>query len=434
MRLVTTALLRRSTAPPAGSLLRHGAVHAQTDGGINAEASAAVVREVRALAADGLLSSGIQVAARVRGRPLVSVWGGCCARTARPVAETSLFHPWSVAKGVASTALCIVAAREGVSFDDRVTRVWPGFARGGGRRGKGDTTIAAAAGYRGGMPEHPPLASQALDAVRGGWRRHWEAGIRWVEEYEPEWEPGARASYHPMSYSWIVGGIVERADGQRRHIRQVVSEDIAKRLGYEGEMFLGCLPPRERSRIVCQTAQVPVVLGLTEEERFQAACDASTMAVVANSRLWSSVCLPSSNGFFSARALAAMYAVFTNGGCVDGQQLLPVAAVEEVLARVASPKLFPATTSRYATKGASGYRDSLGFHPYGHEEPELYGPNCSYIIGCAGAGGSVAFADPVSGLSVAILKADYLESRLGLTVAERILHCIRQHLPRAHCG
>ena len=313
MRLVTTALLRRSTAPPAGSLLRHGAVHAQTDGGINAEASglsvracmfvharthaicaacgymrsvwvcegttmyvcmrvcmhvcmrvcmcvcmrvcmcacararmhthtcththtmhipythlhtAAVVREVRALAADGLLSSGIQVAARVRGRPLVSVWGGCCARTARPVAETSLFHPWSVAKGVASTALCIVAAREGVSFDDRVTRVWPGFARGGGRRGKGDTTIAAAAGYRGGMPEHPPLASQALDAVRGGWRRHWEAGIRWVEEYEPEWEPGARASYHPMSYSWIVGGIVERADGQRRHIRQVVSEGV----------------------------------------------------------------------------------------------------------------------------------------------------------------------------------------------------------------
>ena len=31
--------------------------------------TAAVVREVRALAADGLLSSGIQVAARVRGRP-----------------------------------------------------------------------------------------------------------------------------------------------------------------------------------------------------------------------------------------------------------------------------------------------------------------------------------------------------------------------------
>ena len=44
MRLVTTALLRRSTAPPAGSLLRHGAVHAQTDGGINAEASGLSVR------------------------------------------------------------------------------------------------------------------------------------------------------------------------------------------------------------------------------------------------------------------------------------------------------------------------------------------------------------------------------------------------------
>jgi hypothetical protein len=37
-----------------------------------------------------------------------------------------------------------------------------------------------------------------------------------------------------------------------------------------------------------------------------------------------------------------------------------VVQVKEVLERIASPKLFPATTSRYATKGASGYRDSLG--------------------------------------------------------------------------
>jgi CubicO group peptidase (beta-lactamase class C family) len=184
--------------------------------------TAAVVREVRALAADGLLSSGIQVAARVRGAPLVSVWGGCCARTARPVGETSLFHPWSVSKGVASTALCIVAAREGISFDDKVTRVWERF----GRRGKADTTIAEAVGYRGGMPQHPPLASQALDTLRGGWRRHWEAGISWIEEYEPEWVPGTRAAYHPMSYSWIVGGIVERADAKRRHVRHVVSEGV----------------------------------------------------------------------------------------------------------------------------------------------------------------------------------------------------------------
>ena len=426
--LLTHLLLRRSTHPPKGSLLRSGAVRSQTGGSFSLTATTAVEREVRKLAEEGMLSSGIQIAARVRGVPLVSVWGGCCAVTGKAVEETSLMMPWSVAKGVASTALCIVAAREGVCFDDKVTTIWPDFVRRGRSSGKDSTTIADAMGYRGGMPNHPSLVSQALHAVRGGWRRHWELGIQWIEEYEPEWQPGTRASYHPMSFSWIVGGIVEHADGKRRHINQVVATDIAARLGYEQEMYLGCLPPQERARVVRQTPHVPQALGLTEEERYKSACEASTMTLVGNSRLWSSVCLPSSNGFFSARALAAMYAAFTNGGSVDGQQLLPAAAVEELLVRVSSPRLVPATPSRYATKGTS-YRDSLGFHPYGHEEPEIYGPlpHCSSIIGCAGAGGSVAFADPISGVSVAILKSDYLESRFGLAVAERILNCIREH-------
>ena len=49
-----------------------------------------------------------------------------------------------------------------------------------------------------------------------------------------------------------------------------------------------------------------------------------------------------------------------------------------------------------------GYRDCLGFHPYAHEEKPLYGPHASHTIGCSGAGGSIAFADPVLGLSLAV--------------------------------
>ena len=183
-------------------------------------ATAAVEGEIQALVSEGLLVTGIQVAARVRGVPLLSTWGGCCAITGRAVEETSLMMPWSVAKGVASTALCIVGAREGLSFDDKVTDVWPKFAR---DTAKGVTTIADAVGYRGGMPEHPPLPLQALHAL-SGWQRHWQMGIEWIQDYDPEWQPGIRASYHPMSYSWIVGGIVAHADSQRRHITQVVAE------------------------------------------------------------------------------------------------------------------------------------------------------------------------------------------------------------------
>jgi hypothetical protein len=51
-------------------------------------------------------------------------------------------------------------------------------------------------------------------------------------------------------------------------------------------------------------------------------------------------------------------------------------------------------------------------------------------IGCSGAGGSIAFADPANGLSIAILKADYTETRLGMEVAERLIRRIREHAPR----
>ena len=75
------------------------------------------------------------------------------------------------------------------------------------------------------------------------------------------------------------------------------------------------------------------------------------------------------------------------------------------------------------------YRDSLGFHPYAHEETSLYGAAAAGTIGCSGAGGSLAFADPVSGLSLAVLKSDYVETRLGMDVAERIARVVRQHIP-----
>jgi len=50
-------------------------------------------------AAAGLVSTGIQVAARVRGVPLVSVWGGCCGATGRTVEQNSLMMPVRVTLG-----------------------------------------------------------------------------------------------------------------------------------------------------------------------------------------------------------------------------------------------------------------------------------------------------------------------------------------------
>ena len=40
----------------------------------------------------------------------------------------------------------------------------------------------------------------------------------------------------------------------------------------------------------------------------------------------------------------------------------------------------------------------------------------------------MAFADPTIGLSLAVLKSDYLETRHGMQVAERLARVIRDHV------
>jgi hypothetical protein len=54
---------------------------------------------------------------------------------------------------------------------------------------------------------------------------------------------------------------------------------------------------------------------------------------VGNSRFWSSICLPSSNGFFTARSLARMYGAIVNGGYDEQSkcQLLSAKLVSRLL-------------------------------------------------------------------------------------------------------
>ena len=54
-------------------------------------------------------------------------------------------------------------------------------------RGKAEMTVADAMGYRGGLTGHPGLHWQAMQAMLGGWQRHWQYGVRFIEECEPEW-------------------------------------------------------------------------------------------------------------------------------------------------------------------------------------------------------------------------------------------------------
>jgi hypothetical protein len=92
----------------------------------------------------------------------------------------------------------------------------------------------------------------------------------------------------------------------------------------KGEMYLGVLPPAMWKRVR------PMSVGYRYANGVGAAAispwlwpfvylEAMIVTSVASSHWWCRMCLPSSNGFWSARALAKMYGALANEGMVEGE-------------------------------------------------------------------------------------------------------------------
>ena len=102
----------------------------------------------------------------------------------------------------------------------------------------------------------------------------------------------------------------------------------------------------------------------------------------ANSAEWRTAEIPAANGHGDARSLARLYGALATGGALDGVRVLSRAAI----ARASAEQAF----GKDAVLGFP-MRFGLGFM-LRHELMPL-GPNAT-TFGHAGAGGSIAYADP----------------------------------------
>src|SRR5262245_35389550 len=101
-----------------------------TAAGLNEKVQALLERQI---AAGQQL--GVQVCAYKDGERIVDVWAGEMGpEDPRPVAPDTLFSSFSTTKGVAATALHILADRGLIDYDAPVARYWPAFAANGKER------------------------------------------------------------------------------------------------------------------------------------------------------------------------------------------------------------------------------------------------------------------------------------------------------------
>jgi CubicO group peptidase (beta-lactamase class C family) len=214
--------------------------------------------------------------------------------------------PWSVSKGIAAAALLSCVDNGLVAYDQPVADVWPAFAS----KGKHAITVQDAVSHRidtTGLPTLAVLYDGGYDTDR-----LWARGLEFVEQdTAPPPRDSPRASYVPVTWSWVMGGIVQ-GSSKGKHIRDVVRDNLGKPLGMEDELILGCLPSGHAAESLLARAQLPRlrtlllprgirdVLTLGWAQRIAAFAESLVLVNAANTDFIRLHCLPSSNGFFTA--------------------------------------------------------------------------------------------------------------------------------------
>ncbi len=131
-----------------------------------------------------------------------------------------------------------------LDYDEKVATYWPEFAA----HGKGDATVAQLLSHQCGLigPDVPVTLAEALD---------WKTITAMLADTKPDWPIGTAHGYHALTYGWLAGELIRRADG--RSPGQFVADEIAGPLGVE--LWIG-LPEEQEPRVS------PIIGRLTEPD------------------------------------------------------------------------------------------------------------------------------------------------------------------------
>ncbi|MFM8364591.1 MAG: serine hydrolase domain-containing protein [Verrucomicrobiota bacterium] len=347
------------------------------------------------------------------GEEVLSLHGGFrdAARTVPWDGET-LVLVWSATKGPSSACLLHAMEKAGADLETPVAEFWPGFAA----NGKAGITIGHVMSHRAGL--------YALDEAVDIMDR--ESVERAIERQRPLMPVGEGPAYSPRVFGFFLDAMTRRlTDGESLgdYWRRVFAEPM------DLDFWIG-LPENFHSRVATmiapragETAEAdrlflaafanansPTRRSFESPKGFRFAAEMNT----ARARLAS---LPATGGIGSAKALAKFYAMLANGGEWQGRKFFR----EETVAWI-STKLgqgFDTVLQRETAFAAGFMVDPVDAQ--GKKLREVLGPSLS-AFGHAGAGGSLAFADPQCKLGFA-----YVMNRmeLGVLPHERCLLIVR---------
>lgn len=337
------------------------------------------------------------------GEVVADLWGGYAdkART-RPWKETTLVNVWSTTKGPTALAVAMLVDRGQLSYDDRVAEYWPDFAS----RGKADVTVAE-------MMSHQAGLCGVRDTITVEAFYDWEAMCRRLAGTEPFWKPGDGSGYHAITFGFLAGELVRRIDG--RTVGTFLREEVTGPL--DADFFIG-LPEEEDKRVAEIVKMKKNQLTITKDSpdyTIAAFGNPAPDPEEPNNREWRAAEIPAANGQANARGLVRIYNALARAGIGGEDELI-------------SKKALSAATAEQC----SGVDRNLGIETrwgagFMLNVDGLYGPNPK-AFGHSGWGGSMAFADPDSGLAVAYAMNQMGSSLRGDPRGQRLIEAVYNSL------
>jgi CubicO group peptidase (beta-lactamase class C family) len=319
------------------------------------------------------------------GRVVVDLWGGWAdVARAREWQRDTLVNVFSVGKALCAIAVLRLVEQGKVSLDEPVARIWPEFAG----QGKSAITPRMLLSHRAGLPAlRAPLPDDAM--------LDWQQMVAALENETPWWEPNTAHGYHVNTYGFLTGEIVRRADG--RTIGRFLHDEVISPLG--ADLHIG-LPASDHARAAeffgMGSPARPEITTDLELMRWNAYWNPAGFSGggFVNTEKWRDAEVPSTNGHGNARAIARLYSALAAGGTIDGMSVL------------ASDTLAEATREHSGGTDLVSQRPihfGLGFQLTRPERP--LGPN-PRAFGHFGAGGSLGFCDPDTGLAFGYVTND----------------------------
>lgn len=322
---------------------------------------------------------GAQLVAYHQGRRVVDLWAG------EGTDGDSLTSLFSISKGAAHLVVALLVQDGVLDLDREVAAYWPEF----GAEGKDRLTLRGLLEHRAGLVgiadggfSTRELADDRLMAAR-------------LAGQKPLWDPESGYGYHGLVIGALTGEVVRRVTG--KSIQELYEERVRAPYGLDFHLGLPealeprwrevqpLLPTPEEAAALAARAAAPGSIRFTAFNLN--ASEPTDLLAFANDRRTRALGPTSSGGVGNARGVAGMYAAAISG--VDGRAPLLTRETTALFGglRTPGPDLVTGGDDHFAV----GFEYLAGRYPLLGEDS----------FGHSGATGSLAFADPASGVAYA---------------------------------